>query len=131
MLQKIVEKLKSRGYKLTPQRIEIIKIIADNAVYHPSLNAVYSVIKKKMPTVSFSTLFKTVSLLEEMGLLRLFNLAGETRIEANAHVHVNIINKKTGEITDIIDERLVDELITKIGYDRKEHKNILINIILY
>ena len=74
MFDKIVNEIKKRGHKLTPQRLEIIRLLIKKGEYHPSLNEVYEEVKEKLFTVSFSTLYNTIKILEELGVIKLFNL---------------------------------------------------------
>jgi Fe2+ or Zn2+ uptake regulation protein len=67
--------------------------------------------------------------LEELGIIRLFDLLGETRIEVNKHPHINIINLRTGEIRDYNDDKLLNEVRIKLGLNEAEF--ILVNILVY
>jgi Fur family peroxide stress response transcriptional regulator len=131
MYKKMIDKLKEKGYKLTPQRIEIIKILGENTGTHPFLEEIYKIVKNRLITVSFSTLYNTITTLEEIGLIKLFNFQNETRIELNPDIHINIINQNTGKIVDITDDELIKEIMQKLKYNKKEHKHILINVIFY
>ncbi|MHA1223105.1 MAG: Fur family transcriptional regulator [Candidatus Heimdallarchaeaceae archaeon] len=131
MTKTILDLLKKKGYKLTPQRIEIVKILQQEEKTHPSLNHLYSLVKERLTTVSFSTLYNTISTLEEMGLIRLFTLQGETRVELNDTEHINIIDSSTGRIVDIEDKELVGQIKEKTKFDKKKYKTFLINILLY
>jgi Fur family peroxide stress response transcriptional regulator len=62
----LVAKLKARGYRLTPQRIAILKILADSTG-HPSVEQIYESVKADFPTTSLATVYKTVTLLKEIG----------------------------------------------------------------
>ncbi len=126
----MIEEIKKRGYKFTPQRLEIIKVLAENADNHPSLNNIYEKVRKKLTTVSFSTLYNTISTLEKIGLIRLFDFRGETRVEVNTDSHINMINNKTGKIIDIVDKQLIDEIAKKLQSEKSKHNLILVNIIM-
>ncbi|MBD3193245.1 MAG: transcriptional repressor [Candidatus Heimdallarchaeota archaeon] len=130
MFEKIVEKLKKSGYKLTPQRLEIIRILVANAKGHLSHNEIYTIAKGKLRTVSFSTLYNTLQLLEELGIIRQFNIQGETRIELNMVSHINLIQQNKNSITDVDDESLIQEIANRLKINDKS-KTILVNVILY
>ncbi len=125
---KALEELKKSGLKITPQRIAIIETIYEHREEHPSLNRIYSLVKEKMPTVSFSTLYTTLKKLEEIGLIRLFSYKGETRIETNTREHINIINTGSEMIRDYMDDELIREIKEKLGIKKGR---ALINIIIY
>ncbi|HDH81493.1 MAG TPA: transcriptional repressor [Thermoplasmatales archaeon] len=124
--EKMVEKLRSKGQRLTPQRLEIIKAIAKYEDKHPSLSDLMNDVKKVLPTVSFSTLYNTVMKFEEIGLVHLFSINGETRIETKIKPHINLIDRKSGKIEDIDDTKLLELIKKKI-----KSNDIIVNIIVY
>lgn len=130
MFEKIVDKLKKSGHKLTPQRLEIIRILIANTEDHPCHNEIYSIVQEKMRTVSFSTLYNTLQLLEELGIIRQFNIQGETRIEMNMDSHINLIQPNKKSITDVEDESLIEEIANRLKINDKA-KTMLVNVILY
>ncbi len=125
--EETLEKLRKAGMKQTPQRIEVVRTLLEIGEKHPSLNQLYQEAKKRIPTLSFSTLYTTIKKLEELGLIRLFDLLGETRVEINTKPHINIIDITTGEIRDYEDE----ELTKKIEIITGRHRFILVNILVY
>ncbi len=131
MKDDIASELRDLGLKLTPQRLEIVRVLKENMDDHPSLNYLHEAVKKKMPTVSFSTLFNTITTLDKAGYLTIFDLEGETRVELNMTDHINIIDRRTGEVLDIDDERIMDSIIEDLGRDRVKDKRVMINVILY
>jgi Fur family peroxide stress response transcriptional regulator len=124
--EKMAEKLRGKGQRLTPQRLEIIKAIAKYEDKHPSLSDLMNDVKKVLPTVSFSTLYNTVMKFEEIGLVHLFSINGETRIETKIKPHINVIYRDSGKIKDIEDARLLGLIKRKIKSD-----NIIVNVIVY
>ncbi|MCE4614241.1 MAG: transcriptional repressor [Desulfurococcales archaeon] len=128
-LDKIMKELKKTGMKQTPQRIEVVRALLKLKEKHPTLNQVYNEAKKKVPTLSFSTLYTIVKKLEELGVIKLFDLLGETRIEVNNKPHINIIDLSNGEIDDYNDDSLVKEIVEETGLDRSDF--VLINILVY
>jgi len=65
-LQGLVRKLKDRGYRLTPQRMAVLRILCENS-QHPSVQQIYDQVKPDFPMTSLGTVYKTVTLLKEMG----------------------------------------------------------------
>ena len=126
---KILFMLKKEGLKITPQRIEIVKTLLELRDQHPSLKELYEKVKEKIPTISFSTLYSTIKKLEELGLIKLFDLLGETRIELNKKPHINLIHVNKGTIIDITDDKLLNLLREKLGIDKDSF--ILINVLIY
>lgn len=62
----IVDTLKQAGHRVTPQRLAILRELADTTS-HPSVEAVYAAVKPTFPTTSLATVYKTVALLKELG----------------------------------------------------------------
>ena len=65
-LDEITRKLKESGHRLTPQRMAVLKILA-SSFNHPSVEQVYDQVKVDFPMTSLGTVYKTVTLLKEMG----------------------------------------------------------------
>jgi Fur family peroxide stress response transcriptional regulator len=100
----LISKLKERGYRLTPQRIAVLKILAASTG-HPSVEQIYEGVKADFPTTSLATVYKTVTLLKEMGeVLELGFSNDRNRYDGNKpypHPHLICIQCK-----DIIDQEM-------------------------
>ena len=125
--ERIAGELRRRGYRLTPQRLEVIRIILEAGGEHPSLRSLYERVRERVPTISFSTLYSTVTMLSELGYVRLFDLRGETRVEANMKPHINIIDPG-GRVVDVEDEELVGLIAERLGLNGE---SFLVNVIIY
>jgi Fur family transcriptional regulator, peroxide stress response regulator len=96
--QRILDTLKSKGIKLTVQRMEIIDILV-NEVNHPSARTLFVKIRKRLPHVSTSTVYYTLGLLKKEGLikeLQFYNM--ENRYESRLTDHIDLICEKCGTI---------------------------------
>ncbi len=93
--QQLVAKLKERGYRATPQRIALLKIIAASAG-HPSATQIYEQMRRHFPTTTLATVYKTLTLLKGMGeVLELEFSGAENRYDGNKpypHLHLLCIN---------------------------------------
>ncbi|WP_457754407.1 Fur family transcriptional regulator [Thermococcus sp.] len=118
-----LKKLKEKGYKLTPQRLKLVEILDRIGSEHPSLKEILDEIREEFPTVSFSTLYSNVLTLKELGLLELFSLDGETRVELNTEPHINLISG--GKVIDFNDSEIIERIREKTGRRVK-----LVNVIL-
>jgi Fur family peroxide stress response transcriptional regulator len=65
-VSQILKALKVAGYRITPQRLAILRELADSS-RHPSVETVYAAVKPNYPTTSLATVYKTVALLKELG----------------------------------------------------------------
>jgi Fur family peroxide stress response transcriptional regulator len=62
----LIAKLQEREYRLTPQRVALLRLLATSDG-HPSASQLYDQIKAQFPTTSPATVYKTLNLLKEMG----------------------------------------------------------------
>jgi Fur family peroxide stress response transcriptional regulator len=65
-LQELTRKLRDRGHRLTPQRLAVLEILAVSEG-HPTVQQIYDQIKADFPTTSLATVYKTVTLIKDMG----------------------------------------------------------------
>ena len=100
-LNQMVEKLRERDYRITPQRLAVLKILATSTV-HPSVEQVYEQIKIDFPTTSLATVYKTVSLIKEIGeVLELVFSDGSNRYDGNKpYPHPHLVCTRCKKIID-------------------------------
>ncbi len=110
----IIQALRSKGYKATPQRIAVCRI-ALGSKEHPSVEKIYKDVKKTHPTVSLATVYKTLHILKENQLIQELNMPrGETRFDPNTAPHVNLFCTRCGKIQDFSHPDLKTHLKTVI-----------------
>ena len=110
----VIQALRSKGFKATPQRITICRF-ALSSKEHPSAQKVYSEVKKIHPTVSLSTVYKTLQVLKELGMLQeLSSSLSQTRFDPNVKLHINLVCLQCGTIADV-DDPIGRELIRRIA----------------
>jgi len=111
------EKLKSAGYKLTPQRIAIIDAISSNKGKHLNTEEIYDIVKQRNPEMGLATVYRTLQLLEDLEVVSSINLEdGCIRYElyrTGEHNHHHLICSKCGEVIEVEGD-LLDELEDKI-----------------
>lgn len=80
------EKLKEKGYKLTPQRRSILDIILETEGNHLSAEEIYELVKNKCPDIGLATVYRTMQMFDEVGLVYKHNFDdGRSRYELNHH----------------------------------------------
>ena len=132
MSDTIEQQCLSKGVKLTEQRRIIAKVISESkAAYgesdHPDVDELYSRVSKVDPKISIATVYRTVKLFEEAGILTKHDFkGGKARYEAmiESH-HDHLIDIKTGEIIEFVDdeiEKLQKKVAEKYGYKLVDHK---------
>jgi Fur family peroxide stress response transcriptional regulator len=100
---------KKMGVKVTPQRIAIYKILAAKAK-HPTISEIYEEIKKDYPSLSLNTIYKTIQLFIEHGMVSQFtSREGVIRYEVKLLPHHHVLCLKCRKIHDVFDSFL-DEL---------------------
>lgn len=112
-LDQIVTSLREEGHRITPQRIAIMDYLL-RTEDHPSADLVHSTVKKRYPTVSLSTVYKTLDLLREKKLVNEIDVEGEARFDAHVNEHVNLVCLNCGKIEDI-DEKMLKNIQVKIA----------------
>tara|TARA_B100001115_G_C15461413_1_gene217424 strand:- start:64 stop:486 length:423 start_codon:yes stop_codon:yes gene_type:complete len=130
MSDSIEQKCIQKGVKLTDQRKIIAKVISESKeTYgesdHPDVDELYNRVSKIDPKISIATVYRTVKLFEEAGILVKHDFkAGKARYEINDD-HNHLIDIKTGEIIEFVDEdieKLQKKIADKYGYDLVDHK---------
>ena len=101
-LQEFVGKIRQRGGRLTPQRVAVLKVLAESKG-HPSVEQIYARIKADFPTTSLATVYKTVSLLKEMDEVLELGFADDSnRYDGNRpYPHPHLICTRCGDIQDL------------------------------
>jgi Fur family transcriptional regulator, peroxide stress response regulator len=125
-VEEMLSKLKSRDFRITPQRLAVLKILATSE-RHPSVDDIYKEVKAVFPTTSLATVYKTVSLLKELNeVLELGFPDGSNRYDGyNPVPHPHAICMKCKKIMDpelINIDALSDEMGRKTGYKIFHHR---------
>jgi len=132
MSETIEQKCLSKGVKLTDQRRIIAKVISESKEEygesdHPDVDELYKRVSKIDPKISIATVYRTVKLFEESGILTKHEFkGGKARYEElNEGHHDHLIDIKTGEIIEFVDdeiEKLKKKIAEKYGYSLVDHK---------
>ena len=126
MTETIEKKCILKGVKLTDQRKIIAQVMSDSSD-HPDVDELYKRVSKIDSKISIATVYRTVKLFEEVGILTKHDFkGGKARYEelSEGH-HDHLINIKTGEIIEFVDEdieKLQKKVAEKYGYDLVDHK---------
>lgn len=95
------EVCRKSGIKLTHQRIEIFREVAQTGD-HPDAETVYQGVRKRMPTVSLDTVYRTLWMLKDLGLVTTLGAAREkTRFDANLSPHHHFVCMRCGLMQDL------------------------------
>ncbi|HBA27154.1 MAG TPA: transcriptional repressor [Nitrospinae bacterium] len=100
-MKKIIAKYRKRDFKLTPQRLAILKYL-DGNTSHPTADDIFTNIKKAYPTVSFATVYNTLQALKEKGEILEVTIDYEKRhYDPNTAPHHHIICTECNKISDV------------------------------
>ena len=96
----LIAALKERNFRLTPQRVELVRLIAVSEG-HPSASQLYAKIQRQFPTMSQATVYKTLTLLKEMKQVLEIDLRDDSHYDGNRpQPHPHLICVKCNKIMD-------------------------------
>ena len=120
--QELIDIFRKNGLKVTRQRFAICKFIISR-VDHPSADQIYQSLKTDHPTISLGTVYKTLGLLEELGLIQKLRFnESSIRYDPDMELHINIVCSKCGKIYDYKAEnvkKLWSVIVSDIGIKPK------------
>lgn len=125
IMKSLEERCAAAGLKMTGQRRTILKILEETDD-HPSVETVYERAKAADATISIATVYRTLSLLEEMDLIikREFN-ESFARYDTNTDHHHHMIDLESGEVIEFKNEELEalkKKIAAELGYELLDHR---------
>jgi len=126
MTETIEQKCIKKGVKLTDQRKIIARVMSESKD-HPDVDELYKRVSKIDSKISIATIYRTVKLFEESGILTKHDFkGGKARYEKlSDNHHDHLIDIKTGEIIEFVNEeieKLQKKVADQYGYDLVDHK---------
>ncbi len=126
MTETILDRCEARGLRLTDQRRVIARVLED-ADDHPDVEELYTRASAVDPRISLATVYRTVKLFEESGILEKHEFGdGRARYEtADRDHHDHLIDLSTGAVIEFVDpeiEALQEKIAEKLGYTLKGHR---------
>ncbi|MFX1568575.1 MAG: Fur family transcriptional regulator [Promethearchaeota archaeon] len=120
--QELLTLFRKNGYKATTQRLAIYTYIFSRKD-HPSADQIYQALKNSYPTISLGTVYKTLDLFEELGLVQKLGFTEDrVRYDPDMELHINMVCTKCGKIFDYKAENLKElwnGIISDIGIEPK------------
>ena len=125
-LQQMITALREVGHRVTPQRLAVLKILAESK-NHPSVETIYHQIKQEFPTTSLATVYKTITLLKELHEVLELGFANvSSRYDGSRPFpHPHVICTKCGNIVDPEFSNMEDmaaEMAKNSGYKIDYHR---------
>lgn len=126
MTDTIIERCEAKGLRLTGQRRTIAAVLED-AADHPDVEELYARASAIDDGISLATVYRTVKLFEEAGILEKLEFRdGRARYEdAERDHHDHLIDLNSGEVIEFVDEEieaLQEKIAQKLGYQLKGHR---------
>ncbi len=125
-LQQMLEKLQGLDFRITHQRLAVIRVLAASDD-HPSAEQIFEKVRARFPTTSLATVYKTIALLKDVGeVLELGFPDGSNRYDGNKpYPHPHIVCSGCGKIVDPevvgLDE-LENQIVRKTGFKILHHR---------
>ena len=108
--QELVDKLRPLGVRLTPQRLAIAEVVV-NSADHPSVKEIFERVRAFFPYVTIATVYSTLTMLEDLGIVRELPFQRQSRYDANLSPHVNLVCVSCGTVVDAeVGQETVGEL---------------------
>lgn len=126
MTQSIIDRCEAKGLRMTGQRRIIAQVLEDSAD-HPDVEELYARASQLDGGISIATVYRTVKLFEEAGILDKLEFGdGRARYEdAERDHHDHLIDINSGEVIEFVDgeiEALQERIARKLGYELRGHK---------
>jgi Fe2+ or Zn2+ uptake regulation protein len=100
-MRDVIRTLRDHGIQPTPQRIAVAEFVLDSQA-HPTADEVLTSVRHKCPTVSRATVYNTLNLFVEKGLLKPQILKEGTAVfDPNVRAHHHLIDERTGRVYDV------------------------------
>lgn len=125
MSESLLDRCLAKNIRMTSQRQVIIKVIEESDD-HPDVDQLYLRSVQIDNTISIATVYRTVKLLEEAGLIERLEFGdGRSRYEEAGEHHEHLVDVETGEVFEFYNEELEalkEEIARKMGYDLIDHR---------
>lgn len=110
-LEIIKNKLKAKGFKLTPQRKGIIETILASKGEHLSIEEIYNIVKETCPEIGLATVYRTIQILDEVEVVSKLDLYDgciryEINLDEESHSHHHLICQACGKIFEVKEDLL-------------------------
>jgi Fur family ferric uptake transcriptional regulator len=115
----LAELLRSRGLRLTPQRQLVLQAVLD--LGHATPEQVHTAVREVAAGVNITTIYRTLELLEKLGLVKHTHLShgSPTYHAAGEHQHIHLVCRQCGKIEEVEPELLrpvADRLLAERGF---------------
>jgi len=126
MINPLVQQMQAAGHRMTPQRQAVLEILTTSDT-HPTVDQIYERVRVDFPMTSRATVYKTISLAKEMGVVMELEFGkGSNRYDGKRpYPHTHVICTKCKQVMDADDleiTELKEQVIRKTGYWIVNHR---------
>ena len=126
MTRNIIQRCSQSGLRMTEQR-RVVAQVLETSYDHPDVEELYARALELDPRISIATVYRTVKLFEEAGILEKLEFGdGRARYEdAERDHHDHLIDMQTGQVIEFVDpeiELLQEKIAQRLGYHLKDHR---------
>lgn len=131
-MQDIIARCEAKGLRMTDQRRVLARVIGQ-AEDHPDVEEIYARASREDPRISLATVYRTVKLFEEAGILDKLEFGdGRARYEdAERDHHDHLIDVNSGQVIEFVDpeiEELQERIAARLGYRLIGHRLELLGV---
>jgi len=108
--QELATRLRHGGVRVTPQRLAIAEAVL-SSTDHPSVQQIYERVRQHFPSMTLATIYSTLGVLEQSGLIQELPFQKVARYEPNLDPHVNLVCVRCG---DVVDSHLGQEAVVRL-----------------
>lgn len=130
MFTKIIEKLHSAGYKLTPQREATIKVVLEKEKEHMSAEEIYLAVKRRNSDIGLATVYRTLEILSDIEVINKISFDDglaryDLKQEGDKHFHHHLLCLKCCGIEEIFEdllETIEQDVEKRFDFQIKDHR---------
>ena len=98
----VAERWRSRGLKVTPQRLAVHRVVAAS-VAHPDAEEVWVAVRRELPSISLRTVYEVLHTLADLGEIRELDLGtGSSRFDPTTSNHHHLVCTTCGAVADVV-----------------------------
>lgn len=120
-VKKLIQALKQAGFRITPQRIAICRLLAETEE-HPTAQKIHTLLSPDHPSLSLATVYNTLETLVDLGVVNTLGSAGDDAVhyDADTTPHVNLACVSCHRVIDLPSRHvraLDEEVVRRSGYE--------------
>ncbi len=118
MNQDLTSALRERGMRVTPQRIVVHRALGE-LDRHVTADELLDAVTDRLPSVSLPTIYATLELLEELGMVRRLQRSGTTLFDPRTEPHHHLVCTSCGSVEDLdaaLDAAVLERAAAKQGF---------------